>query len=162
MRTVRCFASLLLALAAGAIRASAQTCGTNTSTKFTLTVLPASASITSPTATDFNAGVSKNATYTIIIAPQNPSPWYLCIESTSANMGTVNGYTKPLSDLQWSLNGTTFTSFTTTYAQMATGAGVKTYTLYVRSKLAWANDQPRSNTASFTYGPVNFNVQVAH
>ncbi len=162
MRTVCRLALVVLALAAGTLRVSAQTCGNKGNGSFTLTVTPTSSTVT-PTSTDFNAGFSQTSTYTVTVTPaQTNKFWALCIYGVG-NMGTVNGYTKPITDMQYSVNGGAWTTLTTALTQIASAKVTTTLTIATRSVLAYANDQPSSYnpTVPFTY-VANWQLNVSY
>src|SRR5690242_3839623 len=116
MRTVR----VLLCAVATLVVASRETraqCTGGKATKITsFTVTPTSLALPTATSALFNAGWSQSS-YSVAVNPQTGQRWYLCVSTTNVSMGTVNGYTKPLADLQWSLDGTTWTSFVTVTQQ---------------------------------------------
>lgn len=162
MRTVCRLALVALAIAAGALRVSAQTCGPKGNGTFTLTVTPTSSTVT-PTSTEFNAGFSQTSTYSVTVRPAVTNKvWLLCIFGTG-NMGTVNGYTKPLSDLQYSVNGGTWTNLSTALIQIASAKVTTTVTIATRSVLSYANDQPSSfnPTVPFSY-VANWQLNVSY
>ncbi len=134
-------------------------CDTNKKDRITTSVSPAARSWT-PVAADFNAGFTGNASYSVTVSTNRPQVWYLCLTSISTDAGTVNGYTKALSDLEFSIDGTTWTPFSTTGMQVRTGTGTITVNVLVRVKLAYALDQPQSPTTPGTYGPVSFEFQA--
>ncbi len=162
MRTVCRLALVVLALAAGTLRVSAQTCGAKGTGTFTVTVTPTSSSVT-PTSTQFNAGFSQTSTYSVTVSPAATSKaWFLCIFGTG-NMGTVNGYTKPITDLQYSVNGGAWTSLSTALVQIASAKVTTNLTIATRSVLSYANDQPSSfnPTVPFTY-TANWSLNVSY
>jgi hypothetical protein len=146
--------------------ASAQVCNTAATDVFlSYTVAPSAVALTAPGTIDFNAGFSQpSGVVTVTIFPTFPqwaTPWYLCINATSANMGTVNGYTKSIADLQFSIDGVTWTTMSAALKQVATGSGWATISLQLRSKISYALDQPNVGGAPFTYA-ANLSLQVAH
>lgn len=125
------------------------------------TVTPTALALPDADATTFNAGASVSS-YSIFVNPQrNNRTWYLCVSALSLNMGSHGGYTKPLGDLQWSLDGTSWTSVALLGLQpIVSDRGRRTITLYIRSLLSYANDVPNFNGSPATYS-ANLLFQVA-
>lgn len=125
------------------------------------TVTPTSLSLPAATSALFNAGWSQSS-YSVTVTPQTGQRWYLCVSTLNLSMGTVNGYTKPLADLQWSLDGTTWTSFVSVTQQpIINDSGQLTFTLFVRAKLAYAADIPNANLTAGTYSAnLSFSVSM--
>jgi hypothetical protein len=160
-RTLRIALPILLLLALLPVsRLAAQVCDTNKKDRATTTVSPVAQSIPTPIAAEFNAGASNTVSYTVTVATNKPFIWYLCLASVSTDAGTVNGYTKPLSDFEFSIDGTTWTPFSTSLTQVKTGTGNATITVLVRSRLSYALDQPLSVSTPGSYGPVSFEFQT--
>src|SRR5689334_24429014 len=94
--------TLLLALAltlAASRGARAQCSGGQTQHINNFTVTPTALNLGTATPAQFNTGWVQSQ-YTVTVRAPTPFIWYVCVQATSANMGTVNGYTKPISDLQ--------------------------------------------------------------
>jgi hypothetical protein len=150
-------ALVMLVTASRGLRA--QCSGGKKSNFNTFTVAPAALALPPGSAATFNAGWSV-AGYTINVRPKGNNQWYLCVLPLSLNMGTVSGYTKPLSDLQWSLDGVTWTSFQLLVLQpIVNDRGNSTFTLYGRSLLSYATDIPLANGSPATYS-ANLRFQV--
>ena len=154
---------LLLALATTLVASRgvrAQCTGGHQTKITTFTVTPTALSFGTATVAQFNAGFVQSQ-YTITVDPQTGQQWFLCVQATSANMGTVNGHTKPIGELQWSLNGTTWTSFATGTLQAITNnRGTQTLTVFVRTLLSYGNDIPQANLSPGTYS-ANLAFQVS-
>lgn len=135
-------------------------CDTNKKDRIATTVSPAAQAIPTPLAADFNAGASSTVTYTVTVSPTKPSTWFLCVTSISANAGTVNGYTKPLSDFEFSVNGTTWTPLSTSPMQVRTGTGTVVVQVFIRARVSYALDQPLSLVTPGVYGPISFEFQA--
>ena len=155
--------TLLLALAtllAASRGARAQCSGGNTNLLLNMTVTPTALNMGTATTAQFNAGSAQSSYSVTVNNSFLPIRWYLCTQATSANMGTVNGFTKPIADLQWSLNGTTWTSYVNGSLQPITNAtSTQTVTVFVRVLLAYPNDRPQANNTAATYtGNVAFRV----
>jgi hypothetical protein len=154
---------LLLALATTLVasRATRAQCSGGHTTKITtFTVTPGAVNFGTATPAQFAAGWVQSS-YTVTVNPQTGQPWFLCVQATSANMGTVNGYTKPIADLQWSLNGTTWTSLAFNTLQAITSTtGTRTLTVFVRTLLSYASDIPQANFSPGTYS-ANLTFQVS-
>jgi hypothetical protein len=166
MRAVVRVVLLAVALLLGSRAAFAQ-CNTPKQDVFqSVTVSPTTLTLPTPGSAEFNAGFSGLATFTVNIVTttgNRSKTYYLCLAATSTTFGsTVDGYTKALSDLEFSSNGSTWTAMTGTQALVASGVGNATYTIYLRSRLAYANDRPQANGAAATYGPVSLMLQVAY
>ena len=146
--------TLLLALAtllAASRGVRAQCSGGQTQHINNFTVTPGVLSFGTATTAQFNAGWAQSQ-YTVTVRAPTPFIWYLCVQATSANMGTVNGYTKPIGDLQWSLNGTTWTSLVNGVLQpIMTDTGNRTITVFIRALLNYNNDIPQANLNPGTY-----------
>ena len=154
---------LLLAVATilVASRVTRAQCSGGKQTKITsLTVTPTALTLPAATSALFVAGWSQSS-YSVTVNPQTGQRWYLCI-TPGASMGTVNGYTKPISDLQWSLDGATWTSFVALAQQAITNnSGAQTFTLFIRARLQFANDVPQANSSPGTYGAsLSFSVSM--
>lgn len=154
------FAALLLLLVPGSL--AGQACNTGFRDNFqSVTVTPSSLTLSAPGIAQFNQGWSATGQYSVYLQPKNNNAtrtWYLCVTG-SGNLGTVGSYTKPLSDLQWSLDGVTWQSVTNSYQQIRSGTGTTTVTVLVRVLLRWADDAPATYaTAAGT--PLTF--QAAH
>src|SRR3954471_14888598 len=126
----RACASLLIIATLVASREAHTQCSGGKATKITsFTVTPGALALPAGTSALFNTGWSQSS-YSITVDPQGGQRWFLCVSTANLNMGTVNGYTKPLADLQWSLNGTTWTSFVVTTPQPITNnTGLQTFTV---------------------------------
>lgn len=115
-----------------------------------LTVSPASITLTSPTATDFDNGYA--ATTGPVVTVNANTPWTVSMRAGAAlwtATSTVPGVTaranKPSTDLQWSTSaGGTFTGFTTTNVTLASGirTSAAATSLYYRTLHAWTLDTP--------------------
>lgn len=126
----------------------------------TFTVTPGALNFGSATSAQFNAGFAQSS-YTVTVDPQTGQRWFLCVQATSANMGTVSGYTKPIGDLQWSVDGTTWTSLAFNTLQAVTNmSGTRTVTVFVRTLLSFARDIPQANFSAGTYS-ANLTFQVS-
>lgn len=148
-------------------RAAAAQCNTAKADVFqSVTVSTTSVTLPTPGTTEFNAGYSGAVTFTVTVqatTANRTKTYYICLAATSTTFGTmVDGYTKALSDLEFSANGTTWTAMSGTQALVTTGVGNATFTVYLRSRLAYANDRPQATGAAATYGPVNLTLQVAY
>ncbi len=152
-------AVLLQLLLCGAGSATAQQCGELTQTFLSFTVTPAALALPQPAVSEFNQGWSQTAQYSIYIQPSVLNlllPWHLCVRATSSNLGTSGVYTKPLADLQWSLNGTTWQSVTTTLQPILSNqTGIQTVVVRIRVLLRYADDIPGSYSG-------NLSFRVAH
>ena len=147
-RTLVLALATLLAVSRGA---RAQCSGGQTQHINNFTVTPGALSFGTATAAQFNAGWAQSQ-YTVTVRAPTPFIWYLCVQATSANMGTVNGYTKPIADLQWSLDGTTWMSLVNGVLQpIMTDTGNRTMTVFVRTLLRYNTDIPQANLAPGTY-----------
>jgi hypothetical protein len=131
-------------------------CDTSKKDRIATTVTPSAQAIPTPLAADFNAGASATVTYSVTVSPTKQTIWYLCLTGVSTNAGTVNGYTKPLSDFEFSVNGTSWTPLSTTSTQVRTGVGTLVVSVLVRARVAYALDQPLSVSTPGAYGPVAF------
>ncbi len=141
--------------------ASAQsTCDTGKPDKVVTVVTPSAGTIPTPGVAEFNAGSSESVSYNVSVTPQVGGFWLLCLVTFSANAGTVNGYTKPITDFEFSMDGTTWTPFSTTPVLVYTAKGALTVTVFVRSRLSYALDQPLSATTPALYGPVSFEIKA--
>jgi hypothetical protein len=139
----------MLLLASGT--SGAQCSGGRPSKFQSVTVTPINLPFGTASAAEFNAGWAQ-ASYSVSVDPQTGQRWYFCVSTLDMNMGLVNGYAKPLSDLQWSLDGSSWTSFTTGVQQPITNnSGERTFTLFIRARLQYADDVPQSNLTPGTY-----------
>jgi len=160
MRCAR--ASLLIIAVLVASREARAQCSGGKATKITsFTVTPTALVLPAATTALFNTGWSQSS-YSITVTPQTGQRWYLCVSTLNLDMGTVSGYTKPLSDLQWSLDGATWTTVVTIVAQPITNnSGTQTFTVFIRTRLQWANDRPQANLAAGTYSAnLSFTVSM--
>ena len=156
----RAFLLALVMLVTASRGLRAQCSGGKKSNFNAFTVAPAAIALPPASAATFNAGWSVSG-YTIDVRPKGKNQWYLCVLPLSVDMGTASGYTKPLSDLQWSLDGVTWTSFQLLGLQpIVNDNGNSTFTLYIRAQLTYANDIPLANGSSATYS-ANLQFQVA-
>jgi hypothetical protein len=158
----RACASLLLVATLVASREAGAQCSGGKATKITaFTVTPTALALPAATSALFNTGWSQSS-YSITVTPQSGQHWYLCVSTASLSMGTVNGYTKPLGDLQFSLDGTTWTSFVVlTQQPIIDNSGALTLTVFIRARLQYANDIPQANFAAGTYSAnLSFTVSM--
>ncbi|HYE59313.1 MAG TPA: hypothetical protein VD948_12450 [Rhodothermales bacterium] len=143
----------------GASAARAQ-CGTGSTRTFNaLTVTPSSLSLPSIGVTEFDRGFSAVAQYTVTVEPTNGNrtrTWYLCLQATSATFPAVSGYSKPIGELQWSIDGSTWTNFSVSTQQIASSVGTATQVVYVRLLVNYAKDVPG------TYGPAPLTFTASH
>jgi len=147
-RTLLLALATLLAVSRGA-RAQCSNGQTQHINNFTVT--PGALSFGTATTAQFNTGWAQSS-YTVTVRAPTPFIWYLCVQATSANMGTVNGYTKPIADLQWSLDGATWTSLANgVFQQIMVDTGNRTMTVFVRTLLRYNFDIPQANLAPGTY-----------
>jgi hypothetical protein len=155
-RLAFCLAAVL-AWAAPTARAQ---CGTGSTRNFdALTVSPTALTIPDVGVTEFDRGYSATAQYTITVDPRsnnNTRTWYLCVQADSPTFPAVSGYAKPIGDLQWSLNGTTWTSASAGTQQVVSDKGIRTLPLYVRLLVNYAADAPG------TYGPAPLTFTASH
>ena len=152
--------TMTLAWALCSASAARAQCGTGSTRTFTaLTVTPSSLSIPSIGVTEFDRGFSSVAQYTVTVEPTNGNrtrTWYLCLQATSATFPSVSGVAKPISDLQWSLDGSYWTSFSVSTQQIASSVGTATQVVYVRLLVNYANDVPG------TFGPAPLTFTASH
>ena len=135
-------------------------CGTGSNRSFSaLTVTPSDLTLPSVSVTEFDRGYSATTQYTVTVDPSNSNKnrtWYLCLQATSATFPAVSGYSKPIGELQWSLNGSAWTNVTTGSQQVSTSTGTTTLAIYVRMRVNYAQDVPG------TYGPVPLTFTASH
>jgi hypothetical protein len=124
------------------------------------TVTPTALNFGTATTAQFNTGWVQSS-YTVTVRAPTPWIWFICVQANSANMGTVSGYTKPIGDLQWSLNGSTWTSVVNGVLQPITsGTGNTTITVFVRTLLSYGADIPLTNATPGTYS-ANLSFRVS-
>lgn len=161
-RTARALPLALATLLLASRGARAQCSGGRTSRFDAFDVAPAALQLPPATSAAFSAGWAVSS-FLITVDPRgNGQQWYLCAMALSLDMGTVSGYTKPLADLQWSVDGATWTSFAFSSLQpILNGKGLQTITLLVRSQLAFGSDIPLANGSAATYGAnLRFSVSM--
>ena len=104
---------------------------------------PASVTLSNPSLAQFDAGYT-TFSVTLNIAPSNSGQKYnVCLLATTPTLGTATGvaYTKALSDLQYSLDNTTWTSISTSQQLISSQIkGTQAIILYFRVALSYALD----------------------
>ncbi len=114
---------------------------------------PASVTVSTPTITQFDAGFA-TFSVTLTITPSNSGKKYdVCLLATTPTLGTATGvaYTKPLSDLQFSLDQTTWTTISTSQQLIASRtSAAQSIVLYFRVALAYALDAAGNYGTSVT------------
>jgi hypothetical protein len=115
-----------------------------------LTVSPASITLTSPSATDYDNGYAAS-TGPVVTVNAN-TPWTVSMRAGAAlwtATNTVPGVparaSKPSTDLQWSTSaGGTFSGFTTTNVTLASGGvtNAAATSLFYRTLYSWTADTP--------------------
>lgn len=142
---------LLAALLVGAAlpaHAAAQQCN-NGGTWRAASVNPASVTFSTPTVVDFdNQGIVYGTTVTVNVSSAFlwfiPLPWSLCLNAETPNLGSSQGVTKPLSDLQFELLDGNWRPVTTSQLRIRTGNGNSTVQMRLRIRLSWDADPPGS------------------
>ena len=156
--------ALMTALAiVGATEANAQTsasasAGITIPTLLKLTVTNTTVTFGSPTFTDYDAGeIGMSSAATVIDTRGNVSH-DVQIAAGGANMTYTGSHTpaaKPVSDLQWSTDGATWTGLSTTATNVATalarGTNAGAATVQYKMLLDAVDDMPGDYDVSFTY-----------
>ncbi len=118
----------------------------------TMTVSPvvvvqlSTASIAFPeiTASDFDAGFVEIEAAVSVTLSSNTG-WALSVKTAAADLGTVNGYAKPLIDLEWRRSGGTYVPIGSVdvIAESST-QGITNHTVVfdIRMRLHWSRDLP--------------------
>jgi hypothetical protein len=129
--------------------ASAQ-CGTTSIGSVTRS--PVSVTLSTPTLAMFDANVAvftQTITFSIN-ASNNGTRYNVCLLATTATLGTATGggYTKPIGDLQYSLDNSTWTNLSSSQQQIANQVkGDQSYTVYLRVTLDY-DDSPGNYATS--------------
>ncbi len=135
---VRVAVLLLTALSARGATAHAQS---------TITVTPTSLNFGTATETQYNAGASASMTLSWTVSTCNGTPKCMVkIRGTA-----FNG--RPVSDVQWSTDGTTWTDMSTSDAIVDNNVQkgkTKTGTIFLRFKLSYATDPAGTYTPAVT------------
>lgn len=160
LRTASVRRWLLAALFVGAVlpaHAAAQQC-TNGGVFRGASVNPTNIHFSTPTVVDFdNQGIVYGSVVTVNVTSSLwifPLSWSLCINADTPNLGTSQGVTKPLSDLQVELLDGNWRPVTTSQQRIRTGNGNSTVQMRVRMRLSWDADPPGSfsTVLRFTVG----------
>jgi hypothetical protein len=125
--------------------------------RMTLTVSNGPVTFPTPTATDFDAGyvvATNTLTVAVSVSTGKPSNTYgatVSFQATPANLGG----TKALSDLEWQLNGGTWTATTVAPNSLpqrtVSRSSPSSDVLAFRMKLSYANDVPGSYGTNLTF-----------
>ncbi len=146
-------AALLALVLAGAAQAQ---CGLNPLLRFTK-VQATPLAVVFPPATEAQliAGWTATAFYDVTVQPianNRLLPWFVCLRADAATFPGPPGTAKPATDLQWSLDGSAWTSVPLVMTRI-TGyyTGTRTIRVWVRARLQYA-DRPG------TYGPLPLTI----
>lgn len=139
-RTHRLLLGALLAGVLLPLRVSAQQCAQDPSRG--VSVNPALISFSTPTFVDFDNGfILYQTTVTLnVTANQGNNPWRLCVASQQADLGTANGVTKPISDLQFQYAGGAWTPLSVSPQIVHQDRGNMAVQLNLRMLLSWTAD----------------------
>ncbi len=103
-------------------------------------ITPASLAFPTPVPADFDQGyLPFGQPVEVMVQGAGNRDWSLSILAES---GTFDPTGKPVSDLEWSLDGATWTPLQLTAAPVAVGRGRQTLLIHFRLRLAWAGDLP--------------------
>ncbi len=109
-------------------------------------VAPANISFSTPTALDYDRqGIEYAAIVTVNVTSSRrgtPLVWTLCVNADTPDLGSSEGFTKPLSDLQIELLDGNWRPLTSTQQQILTGSGDAVVQMRVRFRLSWDTDPP--------------------
>lgn len=96
------------------------------------------------TATEWDFLATQKVTMSHTITWSSDTAWEISIKSLDADLGTSDGYTKPLSDLEWKTSPVgSWTTMTTTDACVKIGAaGSGEFDLDYKIWLSWSSDKP--------------------
>ena len=138
----------VLMLLAVVSTAEAQDCTGNGN--YRVRIRPGQVRFPSPTVSDYQAGWLLAPPGEVRVRPRNVADrgWELCLSADSPTMG---GYGKPVSDIEFQLDGTgAWIPLTTTDQLLATGNRNRNVTLQFRLALDWAVDVPGRYETDFT------------
>lgn len=112
-------------------------------------ISPANLIFSSPAIVDYDSqGIVYGSLVTITVTSQRqgstPLPWTLCVGAETPTLGTSQGATKPLSDLQIDPGGGNWLPVTAGDQQISAGDGNTVVQLRVRVRLSWDDDPPGS------------------
>ncbi len=112
-------------------------------------VSPPIVTFSTPTTIDYDAqGIVYGAIVTVSVTSMRqgsiPLPWSLCVNADTPTLGSSQGVTKPLSDLQIEMPGGTWLPLTTMQQLLRTGNGNATVQFSLRIRLSWDADPPGS------------------
>ncbi|NLG61665.1 MAG: hypothetical protein GX539_05425 [Candidatus Cloacimonetes bacterium] len=134
----------LVAATALPAHASAQQC--SAAVLRDASISPASIAFSTPTVVDFdNQGIVYGSVVTVNITSSLwilPLSWSLCVNADTPNLGSSQGVSKPLTDLQVELMDGNWRPITSTQQRLRTGNGNATVQLRVRMRLSWDADPP--------------------
>lgn len=98
-----------------------------------------------PTYIDFdNGAIVYQQTVTLSVQAPGNRPWTVCVSSDVPDLGTVDGFTKPLADLQWQAGSGPWTPVSLVPQPLTTERGDRTIQVRVRMMLTWGADPPGS------------------
>lgn len=98
-----------------------------------------------PTYVDFdNGAIVYQETVTLSVQASGNRPWTVCISSDVPDLGTVDGFTKPLADLQWQAGGGPWMPVSVVPQALFTDRGSRSVQVRVRMVLTWGADPPGS------------------
>ena len=105
---------------------------------------PALASFATPTFVNFDNGfIVYQTTVSVVVTPEQGKAWDLCVRSNSANLGSSQGYTKPVGDLEWQYAGGAWTPLSTAPQQIVGNQKfAQTVSINIRMRLSWTADPP--------------------
>lgn len=135
---------LLGALLFGALlplRASAQQC--TQSAGLGVTVSPALINFSTPTFVDFdNGSILYQTTVTLTVSGQTQGnkPWTLCVASQQPDLGSADGVTKPIGDLQVQVAGGAWVPLSVVPQSILKDRGNGPQQINLRILLSWAAD----------------------
>ena len=121
-------------------------------------VAPANISFSTPTILDYDRqGIEYGAIVTVNVTSSRrgtPLVWSLCVNADTPDLGSAQGVTKPLSDLQIELMDGSWRPITSTQQRLRTGNGDSIVQMRVRFRLSWDADPPGNfgTTVRFTVG----------
>ncbi|MEK0431420.1 MAG: hypothetical protein RL139_1224 [Gemmatimonadota bacterium] len=122
-----------------------------------LTLSATSAALATPDSAgqfDANGEVKKQSNGPTLSVRANRT-WNISVESVGASFGTApSNVTKPASDVEWSIDGSSWTALGTTATQVTDGsatADLSPVQVYYRTKYVITNDKPGAHSLGIKY-----------